>query len=136
VIELEYWNLEPDNLLNLSLVLINEQGIPVFNTGPIYEPVWNGRPFPIGLFRSTCYIPGDLLNDGTYRILLLLVKNQKYIIHRQQDILLFEVHDTGEGRGSWFGKWNGVIRPNLEWATECLNTGTITTEKSPPHASA
>jgi lipopolysaccharide transport system ATP-binding protein len=125
---LEYWNLEPGSYLNPSLVLINEQSIPVFNTGPIYELAWSGRPFPAGLFRSTCYIPGDLLNNGTYRISLLLVKNQKYIIHRQQDILHFEVHDTGEGRGSWYGKWIGVIRPNLDWTTEYLDTVAVTTE--------
>jgi len=120
IMEFEYWNLEPDACLNPSLHIYNEQGLMVFNTAPVHEPVWHGRPFPAGLFRSLCYVPGDLLNDGTYRVELLVVKDQGVIIYAQDDALVFDVRDAVEMRGAWHGKWAGVVRPNLKWDTEHL----------------
>jgi lipopolysaccharide transport system ATP-binding protein len=124
VIEFEYWNLEPGAYLTLSLVLYNDQGVVVFNSMNINEPIWNNRPFPVGLFRSECHIPGDLLNNGTYRVELLVIKNQGAIRDLNfhfTDILVFEVHDTIEMRKFWYGKWLGTVRPNLEWHTELIN---------------
>ena len=122
VMEFEYWNLEPGAHLNLSLLLYNEQGILVLNTGPVNEPVWHGKPFPKGLFRSVCHIPGDLLNDGTYRVELLVVKDQSVIIYQHDDTLTFSVHETAEDRkGAWYGKWPGAVRPNLQWSTEAID---------------
>jgi lipopolysaccharide transport system ATP-binding protein len=119
VLEFEYWNLEPGAHLNLSLSLFNENGVEVFATGPVHEPVWHGRPFPAGLFRSACHVPGDLLNDGTYRVVLRVV-NQGRGVFRYGDILSFEVRDAVEMRGSWYGKWPGAVRPDLEWSTELV----------------
>jgi lipopolysaccharide transport system ATP-binding protein len=75
-LEFEYWNLEPDNYLNLSVIVYDEQGVVVFNTVPSEEPVWHGRPFPAGLFRTACVVPGGLMNDGIHTVELLVVKNQ------------------------------------------------------------
>ena len=44
--EFEYWNLDPGAALNLSVLVVNEDGTTVFNTGPVREKEWNGRPFP------------------------------------------------------------------------------------------
>jgi lipopolysaccharide transport system ATP-binding protein len=120
VLEFEYWNLEPGTYLNLSLHIYNEEGIMVFNALPINEPVWQGRPFPVGLFRDVCYVPGDLLNDGIYRVELLVVRNDTIVIHRQSDILVFEVQDIVELRGAWYGKWVGAVRPAFKWRTELI----------------
>jgi lipopolysaccharide transport system ATP-binding protein len=127
VIEFEYWNLEPDAVLNLSLVVYNEENTAVFNTGPLLEPVWNGRPFPVGLFKSACYVPGDLLNDGAYRVELYVVKDQTVAIYRHDGILFFDVRDALEMRGAWHGKIIGAVRPNLRWTTELVES-----EKSLP----
>ena len=116
----EYWNLEDNSCLNLSLHIYNEMGILVFNTVPIYEPIWNGKPFPKGLFKSTCQIPGDLLNDGFYRVELLAVKDQGIIIYSNNEILSFAVSDDPTMRNAWFGKWAGIVRPNLTWTTELI----------------
>jgi len=118
ILEFEYWNLEPDAHLSLSLHLYNELGVTVFNTFPVQEPVWHGRPFPVGLFRSTCYIPANLLNDGTHRILLLVIKDQGSVIYSLNDALVFNVVETAGRRGEWHGKWEGAVRPDLEWKTE------------------
>jgi len=120
VMEFEYWNLEPDAHLNLSVCLYNETGVMVFNTASIHEPIWQGRPFPAGLFRSQCRIPGDLLNDGMHRVQLLVVKDQGVVVFRDHSVLAFDVADDAQMRGEWHGKWRGAVRPNLKWETEYL----------------
>jgi lipopolysaccharide transport system ATP-binding protein len=122
VLEFEYWNLAPGICLNLSLVLHNEQGVALFNTAPVCEPIWHGRPFPMGVFRSVCHVPGNLLNDGMHRVDLYLVKDQSIVIYRHDDILSFEVRDDIEIRGPWYGKITGAVRPLLEWTTEHIDT--------------
>jgi len=100
--------------------LYNEQGITVFNSFPVREPVWHGRPFPVGLFRSSCYVPANLLNEGVHRVLLLVVEDQGIVIFSMSDALVFNVLDSIERRGDWHGKWEGAVRPDLEWKTELL----------------
>ncbi|HEY0762591.1 MAG TPA: ABC transporter ATP-binding protein [Pyrinomonadaceae bacterium] len=121
VLEFEYWNLEPDARLNLSLHLYNQQGITVLNTVPMNEPEWHGRAFPVGLFRSACHIPGNLLNDGLHRVLLLVVKDQGTVIFTLNDALVFSVQDV-ERPGDWHGRWEGAVRPDLVWSTEYLDS--------------
>jgi len=120
ILEFEYWNLTPDAYLNLSIQVTAEDGYPIFNTGSGYERNWHGKPFPAGLFRSVFRIPGDFLNDGIHRVLLMVVKDQSEVIYQEEDVLVFEVSDTSEGRGTWYGKWPGAVRPKLEWETELL----------------
>lgn len=121
VIEFQYWNLQPGARLNLSIVLYNDEGTPIFNTVPAREPEWHGEPFPAGLFRSECFIPGGLLNAGMHRVQLLIVRDQGMVLSRHDDILAFDVIDTPDLRGAWFGKWIGAVRPDLEWRTTLLN---------------
>ncbi|MDQ3630394.1 MAG: ABC transporter ATP-binding protein [Actinomycetota bacterium] len=120
VIEFEYWNMRAGARLNLSLHVYNEQGILVFNALPMEEAVWQGRPFPCGLFRDTCHVPANLLNNGVHKIELLLVEDSAHVIHRMDDAVVFEVQDVGEGRTGWYGPWAGVVRPRLGWETEQL----------------
>jgi len=126
VMEFEYWNLQPDARLNVSFVLYNEEGVIALHTAPIKEPKWHGQPFPVGLFRSVCHVPGDLLNEGTYRVQLWVTKDEGIGVYKHDDILLFELTDVTERRGSWYGKWPGVVRPDLLWSTEFIeSTGSL-----------
>ena len=120
LLEFEFWNLKPGARLNLSLHVYDEKGSLLFNTAPVAETQWNGSPFPVGLYRSVCHVPGDLMNDGTYRVELLVVEDQAKVLHREERILAFEVRDSSELRGDWHGEWPGAIRPNLTWTTERL----------------
>ena len=116
-LEFEYWNLEPDVHLSLSLHIYNEQGNIVFATVPLRESTWHGRPFPTGLFRSACHVPGGLLNNGMHRVLLLVVKDEAEVIFSLEDAVVFEVFDSTERRGNWHGQWPGAVRPDLKWET-------------------
>jgi lipopolysaccharide transport system ATP-binding protein len=120
VMEFEYWNLKPNAYINLSLQLYNEQGILVFESAPVNEPTWQGHPFPVGLFRDICYVPGNLLNNGIHRVVLFVVKDQGKVIHKEDNILVFEVQDAVENRAGWSGGWDGAVRPILKWRTELI----------------
>ncbi len=122
VIEFEYWNMRAGARLNLSLHVYNEHGVIVFNAVPSEEAVWHGRPFPRGLFRDTCHVPGDLLNDGTHRIELLVVEDLSRVIHRMEDVLVFEVRDVDDSRDGGYERRVGAVRPRLAWETERLIT--------------
>jgi lipopolysaccharide transport system ATP-binding protein len=116
-----YWNLKPQTRLNLSVSLFNHEGICVFATTTVTDTAWHGRPFPAGLFCSTCRVPGYLLNAGTYRVRLLFVRDSAVVLYTHDDAAVFEVHDEPDKRGNWFGKWPGVVRPSLAWRTELLD---------------
>lgn len=112
-LEFDYWNLDPGARLHLCLHVYNAQGVMVANPAPVNERVWHGRPFPVGLFRTICRIPGDLLNDNMYRVNLMVVKDGGKVIYTHEDILAFDILDDTETRGEWRGKVEGVVRQNL-----------------------
>lgn len=119
-IEFDYLNLEEGAYLSLSLHVYNERGNIVFATMPLRETAWHGKPFPAGLFRSVCTVPGGLLNNGLHRVILYIVRNESEVIFSLDDALVFDVLDAPERRGNWHGKWPGVVRPDLEWATDYI----------------
>ena len=118
---IEYWNRKPGACLNLSILIYNENNICVFNSATSDEPNWHGKAFPNGLFRSVCHIPGDLLNDCRYKMRLLFVQDSAVVLFKMDDALVFDIQDSAESRGQWFGKFPGVVRPLLEWETERLD---------------
>ncbi len=109
LLQFEYINRVPDNLLQVSFVLYNLEGICIFNGRSI------PTRFPAGLIRQSCLIPGGLLNDDSYRIRLVIVRDTNVGLFDEDNVLSFEVHDV-EREGGWFGKWIGVVRPDFEWS--------------------
>jgi len=121
IVGFEFWNLVADARLNLSVLLYNQEGVTVLNTAPSRETEWLGRPFPLGRFRSEFRVPGNLLNDGTYRVELRVIEDRSTCIFLLEDILCFDVVEAKERSGAWYGKWSGAVRPDLQWRTELVN---------------
>jgi len=65
------------------------------------------------LLTFKCRIPGNLLNSIVYKLDVLYVNDSK-VEFSFSHCLQFEIHET-ERNGAWFGKWAGVIRPQLSW---------------------
>jgi lipopolysaccharide transport system ATP-binding protein len=114
-VEIEYWNLVPGACIDVGFNLYNQHGIMVFSTGSLGNP-----PSPAGLLRSTCAIPGDLLNNGVYRLQVIACENEGVLLFEQMDVLGFGVGDAPDLRGAYYDEWPGVVRPNLLWNTELV----------------
>jgi len=115
LVEVEYWNLVADAHLHITLHLYTEQGVIAFTTGTRSD-----HPMPTGLFRSVWYFPGDLLNSGRHRFVVLVVKNTSSVIYSHESRVSFDILDLRERQGAWYGKEPGVVQPALKWETEYL----------------
>ena len=116
VIEADYENEEEGAPLSTGVRVIDEQGIVVFNAGPLSAP----RPLAAGLYRDTCHVPGDLMNDGVYRVEVEIQKPGELLL-AHTEVLQFRVADNPEFRGGWHGKWIGAVRPMFAWDTRRLD---------------
>ncbi len=124
VVEVEYRSLRPNLHLSPALALYNEQGTIVFVSEPPFDPEGRGRQDPAGLYRHSCRVPGDLLNDGTYQLGLYVDKDGRTIL-KQDEALTFNVRDAVETRHGRHGKWVGAVRPRLEWSTELVEVARL-----------
>jgi lipopolysaccharide transport system ATP-binding protein len=107
-VEVTYSNYLASACLNVSLHLYNIEGACVFNS------ISPASAFPAGQITAKCQIPGNLLNDSYYRVHVMLVKDTSVVVVQHSEAVLFEVYDVPREQ-NWYGKWQGVIRPKLEW---------------------
>ena len=121
-LEAEYWNDDPQARLWMSVCLYNEQDVLLFDVCPPQEAVGRNSPAPTGLVRTTCRIPADFLNDGLHRAAVYVWHNDECVV-AQPEALVFTVLDSDAQRGGWYGKWQGAIRPSLEWSVEAVPEG-------------
>jgi lipopolysaccharide transport system ATP-binding protein len=108
VAEFECWNYSDNVNLNFSLHLFSIEGIKILNT--FSSP----QLFSSGLIKGTCYIPPNFLNDQTYYINIMLVEGAARVLHELENALIFEINDV-EREVDWYGRWEGLVRPNLNW---------------------
>jgi len=52
------------------------------------------------LFKGTCHVPGNFLNEGSYRVMIMVVQDSSFGIYTHHDVLIFDVHDV-ERQGAW-----------------------------------
>jgi lipopolysaccharide transport system ATP-binding protein len=119
-IEIEFWNLAPQNPLVVNLNFRTTQGICMFETISMTDPNWHGRPVPPGLFRSVCHIPSGLFNDGSY-IMGIHFFGSSDSFYDCPEAAAFTVHDLDQRVLPYYGKIGGLIRPTLEWETALLD---------------
>jgi lipopolysaccharide transport system ATP-binding protein len=116
-VEWVFCNLTPGIVLSSSLVLRDQQGLVLFDIGSWDPPT----PMAPGLYRTRCTIPGYLLNSGSYQITLVFRVGHEILLELP-NVLQMEILESESGRGGWFGKWEGVLRPRFPWITEPLET--------------
>jgi hypothetical protein len=109
----------------VSVHLHTATGVCVLTSGNLPSvsstpDAWVDRPYPVGLFRTVCTVPGGLLNDGLHSVSVYINGSWRADdnIVALRDVLAFEVRDGGEMRKEYFGPWLGAVRPRLAWQTE------------------
>jgi lipopolysaccharide transport system ATP-binding protein len=118
LLEFEYLNQRPNARLDLILEVYNQQRVFVVHTASWSEPIWSARPRPTGLYRTTCRIPGKLLNADTYSVTLRIIRDEGHPDVILPDTVVFEVaEDTDRDT---YHKWLGAVRPDLEWTTDLV----------------
>ena len=68
-----------------------------------------------GLVSCACHVPGDLLNNGVYRVAISLFGPGTHADYEHGNAITFTIEDDTSQRGNYFGEWPGVIRPTLGW---------------------
>ena len=121
-IEIEYWNLVPDTILDIDVELFTAEGQPVFETHVSDRSGWKPTPIARGLFRSVCRIPGNLLNQGEYRARVLFLDTSPAKLFDFESACIFTVQDFSVRNVAWFGRFKGPVHPLLQWSTESLST--------------
>ncbi|MBU6392779.1 MAG: ABC transporter ATP-binding protein [Planctomycetes bacterium] len=125
-IQIDFWNFEHGAMLGASIHLLDSMGSCIFATGNgtcanLIHDDWSDKLYPVGLFRSTCVIPANFLNDSTYLINAFITRNIGTVEAGTPEALPFAVIDSGTMRGGFTGHWRGIIRPKMAWSTEQLS---------------
>ncbi len=107
-IHIEFWNFLENTNLNISLHLNSLTGECIFNIGT------PSLSFEKGVVYANCEIPADFMNDGSYAISLMIVKDKSTVMYNFEEVLIFEIEDFREGT-SWYGKWPGYVRPKINF---------------------
>jgi lipopolysaccharide transport system ATP-binding protein len=67
------------------------------------------------IVNSVCILPKKLLNDEIYKISILLYNANYTNAYLLDNVISFQVQDGYSVRGSFSGKIEGIIRPQLNW---------------------
>jgi len=130
-IEVEFWNLVENVVLDITLHVYTEHQILAFSSGSGYQALSEDGSPGVGLFRSVCHVPANLLNSGMHRAVVLVVENRSRVIYRHEDGVTFEVMELGGRYYGWQGREPGVVRPHLDWTTVCLKKDNVPSLSSP-----
>jgi lipopolysaccharide transport system ATP-binding protein len=119
-IEIEYDVLKPGAVLLPHFSLHTGQGVNAF-VGNDQDPVWRGRPRPVGRYVSTGWIPGNLLTEGLMLIGPAMRSLEPDLLHfYERDAVSFQVVDAPNAdtaRGDYPGGIPGAVRPLLRWTS-------------------
>jgi lipopolysaccharide transport system ATP-binding protein len=122
-IEMEYEVLKPDHIMMPYYNVFNEEGIRVFSVID-QAPDWRGRLRPTGRYKTTAWIPGNLLSEGMlYVSPAMRTADPEVLYFLQNEAVAFQVIDSMDGdsaRGDFSGYMAGTVRPLLKWDTEFI----------------
>lgn len=102
----EFWNLKPNQLLNVSIQLYNAKGDCIMALGSSAMQLQKGGA------TAHLRIPANFLNDDSYYLSVVIVKDKAMPIYVLEDAIGFTVEDY-RANTAWFGKWTGAVRPTF-----------------------
>lgn len=98
----------------------NGAGLTVFSTHDLNSEVSKTESRNLGIYEATCWIPPHLLAEGLFTVAVAAFENYGTInIHFNEiNAVAFTVVDYINGdsaRGTYPGKFPGIVRPLLKW---------------------
>ncbi|WP_296698042.1 ABC transporter ATP-binding protein [Thiocapsa sp. UBA6158] len=129
-IEIDFWARRNGDHISTSIHLLDSMGVVVLASANMHSANltrddWFGRPHELGLYRTTCVIPANFLNQGRYSINVIVLTDITNAEVFEKEVLTFTVHETGAMRKEYSGVWIGVVRPKLAWSTDLIQPGMV-----------
>jgi lipopolysaccharide transport system ATP-binding protein len=123
-IEFDYDVLTGGKVLLPNIHLYNADGLCLFSSNGWQN---NTQPRSPGRHRSRVWIPGNSLAEGTFTVAVAVSTHEPLMVHIWSPYSLsFQVIDTMAGdsaRGTYAGKYPGVVRPMLDWESGPVSPG-------------
>lgn len=118
-IEIEFWVLRPGHKLDAGLIFYDARGEMILLTADFQDPRWQNQTRPVGIHHSRCYIPENLLNQGSIRVHCGISTNPHTSHAVERDAIHLQIIDDmkfGGARGNYTREWpGGAFRPLLKW---------------------
>lgn len=109
------------NVLIPNYVLTNTEGQCIFHSHD-WDHRWRHEPRPVGTHTRVCWIPPNLLSEGTFLVGVAITTYHPFQIHLSEpDVVAFQVADSLTGdtaRGDYGGPLPGAVRPLLPWSDQ------------------
>jgi lipopolysaccharide transport system ATP-binding protein len=117
-VRFSFWNMGESALLSTGLHLFSYGGECIFDVPS------TAIRCEKGLVEGECLIPGNFLNDGSYYISIIVVKDTSVNVFYFEECISFDVEDY-RGDIKWYGKWMGAVRPSLPFRLQQNNPSFI-----------
>jgi lipopolysaccharide transport system ATP-binding protein len=109
---------EPGHVLWLGFNIFDQYGLNVFDTHSVSTPYYD-VPHEPGEYVATAWIPGNLLNTGSYLVGAAIFNHRDKVIYvHERDVVSFHVYDDPNdvtARGKAGEDIPGIVRPLLNW---------------------
>jgi lipopolysaccharide transport system ATP-binding protein len=112
-----YYEIVKPNAAGFSLILFDSGGACVFGSLSNTEKNFYGKPLKCSRYKSSCRLPGNLLNSGNFSFSIVGFSanwTDQFLVER---VISFQAIDDGLLRGDYYGGYSGSIRPKLFWET-------------------
>jgi lipopolysaccharide transport system ATP-binding protein len=116
-LEVEFWILRKTRMTP-SFGIYNQQGLLLFALANLHDKTWGNMEYVPGLYKCSCCIPGNYLNEGQHFVSINFSSNNNaYLVEIiRNEVIGFRVVDTGASRGEYVGVWVGLVRPLIPWS--------------------
>jgi lipopolysaccharide transport system ATP-binding protein len=119
-VEVEYQILETLPKFRIALRVITPDGTVAFTTSDSADPSYETKSCHSGYYTTRCFVPGNLLNEGFYSLMLSADIPTQKILFIEEGAVGFSVEQTGGVNARFSEKWPGVVCPHLKWETQPL----------------
>lgn len=112
VVSVVFCNVIAGKNTDFTLYLYTADNICILETGIVLS---TRNDTQAGFYKVEGVIPGHLLNAGIYKITLLFGDSQRYILHKFDEVMSFELEHTATHRGSNLSQSLALIDPIIKW---------------------
>lgn len=118
IVEFSFYNKREGINLSVSLMLYTAENVFLTEVGEVLSTRYDSL---IGEYTIRVSFPPYVLNAGMIKMHILFGENQRFLLFRSEEILVFELEETFFKRGANRDVVGGLIRPN--YSTEAFFDG-------------